>query len=221
MRFSSVTFDLDGTLLDTVADLCTACNRMLSELGLPSRTETEIRGFVGSGAENLIECCLTREGATPQAAEIGAALALFRRCYREENGRTAQPFPNVREGLNAWRATGLPLAVVTNKPMEFTMPLLEKTGLAEFFPVVVGGDSTPRKKPHPEPIWYACRQMGVPPETNLHLGDSINDARAARAAGSHVWLVPYGYTGDHPVSATDCDRLVADLLVACVESARN
>ncbi|MDR2164456.1 MAG: phosphoglycolate phosphatase [Zoogloeaceae bacterium] len=214
MRLSSVTFDLDGTLLDTATDLLTACNRMLAELDRPPRAEAEIRRFVGTGAETLVERCLTRENMIPSETEIADGVAIFRRCYREENGRTAKPFPNVLAGLAAWQASGLPLAVVTNKNMDFTMPLLEQTGLARFFTVVIGGDSTPCKKPHPEPIFAACRQMGAIPAENLHIGDSINDVRAARAAGSLAWLVPYGYTEGRPIDGTDCDRLVADLLEA-------
>ena len=112
------------------------------------------------------------------------------------------------------RASSSPLAVVTNKPLMFTLPLLEKMGMAEFFKVVVGGDSTAEKKPHPEPILFACRQLGVAPEQNLHIGDSANDVLAARAAGSAAWCVPYGYNEGAAVDSADCDALVSDLLQA-------
>ena len=213
MKLQSVTFDLDGTLLDTALDLSVACNRMLAEMGLPGRSEAEIRRFVGKGMAVLVERCLTWDAA-PEAAQVEEGIAIFRRCYGEENGRFAQPYPGVFEGLQAWREAGLPLAVVTNKPMAFTVPLLEQTGLAGYFQVVVGGDSTPYKKPHPEPVLHACRQLGVGPAANLHIGDSVNDALAARAAGSRAWLVPYGYTEGEPVDSADCDALVSDLLAA-------
>lgn len=213
MPLQSVTFDLDGTLLDTALDLSVACNRMLAELGLPGRSEAEIRRFVGKGMAVLVERCLTWE-AVPETSLVEAGIAIFRRCYAEENGRAARPYPGVLEGLAAWQATGLPLAVVTNKPMAFTLPLLQQTGLDGYFQVVVGGDSTPYKKPHPEPLRHACRQMGVAPSSNLHIGDSVNDALAARAAGSLAYLVPYGYTEGEPVDSADCDALVSDLLAA-------
>jgi phosphoglycolate phosphatase len=137
-------------------------------------------------------------------------MRLFRRFYAEENGRSTQVYPGVVEGLRDFHAAGLPLAVVTNKSAAFTQPLLEQTRLANFFQHLVCGDSTPFKKPHPEPILHACRLLGVAPAANIHLGDSINDALAARAAGSLAWLVPYGYTEGKPVSADDCDALVSD-----------
>jgi phosphoglycolate phosphatase len=104
--------------------------------------------------------------------------------------------------------------VVTNKPLVFTEPLLQRTGLAEFFRVVVGGDSTPHKKPHPEPLWHACRALGSAPANNLHIGDSRYDAGAARAAGCPVYLLPYGYNEGAPVDSADGDALVSDLLDA-------
>lgn len=213
MKLQSVTFDLDGTLLDTALDLSVACNRMLAEMGLPGRSEAEIRRFVGKGMAVLVERCLTWEAA-PEAAQVEQGITIFRRCYGEENGRSAVAYPGVLEGLQAWRAAGLPLAVVTNKPMAFTEPLLRMTGLLDYFQVLVGGDSTPYKKPHPEPVLHACRQLGVAPGANLHIGDSVNDALAAQAAGSLAYLVPYGYTEGEPVDSADCDALVSDLLAA-------
>jgi phosphoglycolate phosphatase len=213
MKLCSVTFDLDGTLLDTAPDLSAACNRMLSEMGQPRRSEAEIRRFAGTGAAMLVERCLTRN-MPPTAEEIATGVALFRRYYAEENGRAAKPYPKVMEGLQAWQATGLPLAVVTNKTVDFAEPLLDKAGMTGYFQALVGGDSTPFKKPHPEPIFHACRQLGIAPATNLHIGDSVNDALAARAAGSLAYLVPYGYSEETPVDSADCDALVSDLLAA-------
>ncbi|MDR3322916.1 MAG: phosphoglycolate phosphatase [Zoogloeaceae bacterium] len=212
-RIRAVTFDLDGTLLDTALDLSVACNRMLTAMGQPARVEADIRRFVGNGMAVLVERCLTWEAA-PAAAAIAQGIALFRQYYREENGRAARPYPHVIAGLDAWQGMGLPLAVVTNKPVDFAAPLLRQTGLADYFQVLVGGDSTPHKKPHPEPILHACRQMDVVPTENLHIGDSINDALAARAAGSLAYLVPYGYTEGEPLRASDCDVLTPDLLAA-------
>ena len=87
-------------------------------------------------------------------------------------------------------------------------------GLAHYFAVVVGGDTTPQKKPHPAPIHHACAVLGVLPRHNLHIGDSENDALAARAAGSAAYLVPYGYNEGRAVDSVECDALVSDLLAA-------
>ena len=212
MKLSSVTFDLDGTLLDTAGDIAAACRRMLAAMEKPLRDETEIRAFVGRGMLTLVESCLTWE-KPPTEAEMEEGTRLFRLYYAEENGRTAKPYQKVREGLAAFASAGLPLAVVTNKRLAFAVPLLQKTGLADYFQVVVGGDSTPRMKPEPDPILYACSQMQVDPAENLHIGDSVHDAAAARAAGCPVWLVPYGYC-DTTLTAQDADWLVLNLFAA-------
>ncbi|MCL2076606.1 MAG: phosphoglycolate phosphatase [Betaproteobacteria bacterium] len=212
-KISSVTFDLDGTLLDTAVDIAAACRRMLAAMGKPARDEAEIRIFVGRGMRDLIERCLTWE-MPPSASELEEGMRLFRLYYTEENGRAATLYPGAREGLSAFFDAGLPLAVVTNKRLLYTLPLLEKTGLSDYFQVVVGGDSTPCLKPEPEPILYACRQLRVAPTENLHIGDSVNDAMAARAAGCPVWLVPYGYTEGAPLVPDSADLIVPDLFAA-------
>lgn len=213
MKFRSVTFDLDGTLLDTVGDLTEACRRMLAELELPTRSETEIRSFVGQGMLVLVQRCLNR-GSPPDEALTARAVSAFKTHYAAVNGENTQFFPGVREGLDAWFATGLPLAIVTNKPEAFTLPLLEKTGLARYFRSVVGGDTTPQRKPHPAPLLHACAALGVDPADNLHIGDSRHDIETARNAGCTVYCVPYGYNEGEAVRAEDCDALVADLTVA-------
>ncbi|MBS1191503.1 MAG: phosphoglycolate phosphatase [Rhodocyclaceae bacterium] len=213
MRFKSVTFDLDGTLLDTVADLAEACLRMLEDLGEPPRTPDEIHSFVGKGMAVLVERCLTR-GHPPPAEQLHAGIESFKRHYSEVNGRFTLVYPGVMEGLQAWKATGAKMGVVTNKPGMFTEALLERMGMADFFDVIVSGDTTPNKKPHPEPILHACVVMGTRPVENIHVGDSRNDIQAARGAGCPVFCVPYGYNEGEPVDSADCDALVSDLPAA-------
>lgn len=213
MKFRSITFDLDGTLLDTVGDLAEACRLMLIDLDQAPRSETEIRHFVGRGMAVLVERCLTRESA-PDAELMARGIAAFQRHYAAVNGHRTEFFPGVREGLAAWHATGLPLAVVTNKPAAFTEPLLERTGIAHYFQAVVSGDTTLHRKPHPAPLLHACAALGSAPADNLHIGDSKHDIETARNAGSAVYCVPYGYNEGEPVNAADCDALVADLGVA-------
>ena len=213
MKFESVTFDLDGTLLDTVADLAEASNRMLLELGQPTYSEDEIRSFIGQGIAVLVERCLSRD-QPPAATQLATAIESFKRHYAAVNGQKSAFFPGVLEGLQAWKATGLPMGVVTNKASDFTLALLSKKGLADIFDVVVAGDTTPHKKPHPEPIHHACREMGSDAASNLHIGDSIHDIHAAKAAGSAAYCVPYGYNEGRAVRAEDCDALVGDLLEA-------
>ena len=213
MKFQSVTFDLDGTLLDTIADLAEGCRLMLEEIGAPPRSPAEVHSFVGKGMAVLVERCLTHD-RPPSAEQLQAAIASFQRHYAAVNGKFCRIYENVLPGLDAWQASGVKMGVVTNKPTMFTEALLERMGLAGYFDVVVSGDTTPHKKPHPEPILHACRLFGVPPQRNLHVGDSANDILAARAAGSPAFCVPYGYNEGTPVDSADCDALVSDLLAA-------
>ena len=213
MHFQSVTFDLDGTLLDTIADLAEACRLMLEEIGEPPRTQAEVHSFVGKGMAVLVERCLTHDRA-PTVERLQTAIEAFKKHYVAVNGRFTQIYPGVTEGLQVWRDSGLKMGVVTNKPGMFTEALLAHMGLADYFDVIVSGDTTAHKKPHPEPILHACRLFGVVPGRNLHIGDSENDILAARAAGSPAFCVPYGYNEGRPVDSAECDALVSDLLAA-------
>ena len=206
----SVTIDLDGTLLDTVPDLAAAANGMMRELGRPEFPLAVVASFVGRGIPKLVERCLPDIDATA----VAAAQDIFRRHYAIENGRRSTLFPGVLEGLQAFRAAGMQMAVITNKAAAFTEPLLLATELAPWFGFAVSGDSLPEKKPHPMPLLHACERMGTRPAENLHIGDSRHDAAAARAAGCPVFIVPYGYNEGDDVQEIDCDAIVASLAEA-------
>ena len=206
----SVTIDLDGTLLDTVPDLAAAANGMMRELGRPEFPMDVVASFVGRGIPKLVERCLP----DLDAAAVALAQDIFRRHYAIENGRRSTLFPGVLEGLQAFRAAGLPMAVITNKAAAFTEPLLLATELAPWFGFAVSGDSLPEKKPHPMPLLHACERMGTRPAENLHIGYSRHDAAAARAAGCPVFIVPYGYNEGDDVQEIDCDAIVASLAEA-------
>ncbi len=203
----AVLFDLDGTLLDTIDDLHEAANRMLAELGRPARTSEEIRRFVGKGIPKLVERCLA-EPDMP-AADFEAAVEVFKRHYRQTNGRHAKPYETVVDTVGALHAAGLKMGVVTNKSADFTQPLLDTTGLAPYFAAVVCGDTLAHKKPHPAMLLHACALLGVGVDQAIMVGDSGNDADCARAAGCPVLLMTYGYTEGVSVDTLDCDGLLS------------
>jgi phosphoglycolate phosphatase len=207
--------DLDGTLLDTVPDLAVAANAMLLKLGRRAVDESALRTFVGKGIPRFVERALagSLEGRVDRAL-LEDALPEFERCYREVNGRHATIYPGVREGLDAFMAAGFPLACVTNKAERFTSPLLESMGLARYFQCLVAGDTLPVKKPDPGPLLHACRQFGIEPRAMLMIGDSVNDAEAARAAGSPIFCVDYGYNEGRDVRELDVDAIVASIFDA-------
>ena len=209
----SLTIDLDGTLVDTVQDLHQACNAMLAELERPDRSVEEIARFVGRGTQTLVRRCLTDDatGVEPDAELFENGLNAYLKHYAHINGKHAKVYAGVKEGLAALLAAGYPMGVVTNKPVKFTLPLLQATGLMPYFKAVIGGDSTPHKKPAPDPIIAACLEMDVSLIHNLHVGDSGNDIQAARAADCFAAGVSYGYAEGYPLDASQCDVIVDSL----------
>ncbi len=207
---SAVLFDLDGTLLDTLPDLHAAACAMRRDFGLPDLPLDAIRSYVGRGIPNLVKRVLAASLDVADEAEPPPQEALdsFRRHYARENGRNVHCYPGVLEGLEMLKAKAMPMAVITNKAGAFTLPLLELTGLAGYFEVVVSGDLLPKAKPDPMALIWACGRLGVSPAEALFIGDSINDFLASRAAGCHVFLLPYGYNEGRDVQELDCDAIV-------------
>ena len=211
--------DLDGTMVDTLGDFSEALNRMLQDLGLPPIDAGSIESMVGKGSEHLLRSVLKRvlprDGIGDIAIKIEelypSAWASYQRHYLAINGQFAGVYDGVETGLQALRARGLRLACLTNKPTSFALPLLELKGLAGYFEHVFGGDAFERKKPDPLPLLKTCEALGTSPARTLMVGDSSNDAQAARAAGCPVVLVTYGYNHGQPVRAVDADGFVDSL----------
>lgn len=201
--------DLDGTLVDTLGDFVAVLQRVLAELGLPAVTRDFVEHTVGRGSEHLIRSTLAAVGA--DAGLYEQAWTLYQRHYAAENGRHSSLYPGVLEGLAALRALGRPMACLTNKPALPARQLLEIKGLAGFFDKVFGGDDFERKKPDPLPLLKTCEALGVLPARAWMIGDSSNDAAAARAAGCPVALVSYGYNHGRPASEVGADLLIERL----------
>lgn len=227
--WQAVLLDLDGTLLDTLPDLAASANEVRAALGMPLLDEALIRTFVGKGADNLIKRTLAAslDAPEPEAGLFSRAKSVFFDHYRATNGDRAVMYPGVLEGLQELAALGIPMAVVTNKPYDFSVPLLERTDLMRFMQCVIGGDTCVKRKPDPEPILHACKLLDSSPQATLTIGDSINDALAAKAAGCGVVAVPYGYNEGKPVTELPVDGIVESVfeavswLQANVPAARN
>lgn len=201
--------DLDGTLVDTLGDFEEALGGMSACLGLRRVGRDTIAHMVGKGSEHLIRSVLAHLGA--DGALYEDAWRAYQANYLAINGRHSQVYPGAVQGLKALREHGLRLACLTNKPTAFALPLLQAKGLHDFFDVVFGGDAFERKKPDPLPLLKTCEALGSAPAATLMVGDSSNDARAARAAGCPVVLVTYGYNHGEPVRAVDADGFVDSL----------
>ncbi len=201
--------DLDGTLLDTAPDIAEAVNAMLVERGREPLPLSRVAQFVGKGSEVLVHRALTDDPqGRAEPRDHAAALERFLHHYARTNGTRAVRYPGVLEGLTALREAGLRLACVTNKPQAFADALLESTGLARFFAFTQGGDALPFKKPDPRPLLQAAARLGCAPAGTVAIGDSVNDALAARAAGMTVFVVPYGYNEGVEVQSLDVDAIV-------------
>jgi phosphoglycolate phosphatase len=201
--------DLDGTLVHTLGDFAAALNIMLRELQLPQVAEEVVGGFIGKGSEHLIRMTLDHVGASSDL--YGRAWDHYQDAYRVLNGRWSSVYPGVEDGIAQLRAAGLRLACLTNKPGEFARDLLAAKGLAGSFERVFGGDAFARKKPDPLPLLKTCEALGTAPAATLMIGDSRNDAAAARAAGCPVALVTYGYNHGEPIRDVDADAYLDSL----------
>ena len=186
--YRAVLIDLDGTLVDTLSEIAAAANAMLVDAGRPTVSAPSVAATVGEGAATLVARLLG-----PDAVERW--LPVYLDHYQRLNGSTATLYPNAVEGLAAMRAAGLAVACVTNKPRELVGPLFAALDIAARFDCFVGGGDTVQKKPHPAPLLFACERLDVEPRDCVMIGDSINDARAASAAGAVSLTVPYGYPG--------------------------
>lgn len=214
-RIRAVIIDLDGTMLDTVPDFEAALNGMRADLGLGPITQAVIKPLVGKGSEKLVRDALLLDWPSDRVdAAFEDALAGYQRHYLAINGERSTLFDGVIEGLQAMREQGLRLACVTNKPVAFTLPLLEQKGLAPYFEFVFGGDSFAKKKPDPMPMTKACEAFDLAPGQVVAIGDSSNDAESARAAGCFVLTVPYGYNHGRPVQEIQSDGIVDSLFNA-------
>ena len=218
MRFpisiSAIVIDLDGTLLHSAPELAEAANRMLREMDYPLVSQELLASYIGNGIGWLVKRALTGEmHATPDAALYEHALPIFEKHY---TGLLleSKPYNGVTEGLEAMRTAGFRLGCITNKAERFTGPLLEGSGLARYFEIVVSGDTLPEKKPQPLPLLHAAEFFGIPAGELLMIGDSLNDTLAARAAGCPVFCVPYGYNHGEPAETLDVDAVIANLSAA-------
>jgi len=211
---SAVLFDLDGTLLDTLADIAAALNLAMADHGFGPVPENDVRQMIGRGSPMLIQRAVSAGHYTVDAAGQAHMLERFFHHYgeQEESGQfAARPYPGAAQALQRLHEAGLRTGVVTNKHQRFASGLLEKLNLKRWIDVVVGGDTCERRKPDPQPLLYACESLQVTADAVLMVGDSINDVKAARAAKIPVVCVPYGYNEGQDPRSLDCDAMVDSL----------
>jgi phosphoglycolate phosphatase len=190
----AVLFDLDGTLIDSAPDLGAAADKMRIDRGLPSLPLEKYRPMAGAGARGMLGIAF---GMTPESRDYEAMREEFFVNY--ENAMTQRTV--IFEGIPALIASllelGLGWGVVTNKSMRFTGPLTKQIPLFRSAGAIIGGDSTPHAKPHPEPLLEAARRLKLDPRECIYVGDDERDIVAGRAAGMGTVAASYGYLGSN------------------------
>ena len=204
-------FDLDGTLIDSVPQLAKAVNGALVDCELPVVALSQVAEWIGNGADMLLRRAWARNsdpGMGPSSALFNQLRQAFDRHYHAGLDRDFSLYPDVMTTLMCLRQTGVKMAIVTNKPHPFVMPLLQASGLAGLFDYVLGGDLLPQRKPDPAPLLHICEQLRVSPANSLMIGDSRSDILAARAARMRCVGLTYGYNHGEPIANSAPDRIL-------------
>ncbi|WP_299798582.1 phosphoglycolate phosphatase [uncultured Shewanella sp.] len=207
-KLKAIAFDLDGTLIDSVPDLAAATQATLQEFDLASCSETQVRSWVGNGAEMLMRRALSSalERDVEQSL-LNDVMPRFMHHYQQHLQRYSKLYPDVLTVLEALNAAGYQLAIVTNKPHKFTMPLLEAFKVEHLFSEVLGGDSLQRMKPDPLPLTHLLNHWQLERDELLMVGDSKNDILAAKAAGISSIGLTYGYNYGEDISLSSPDAV--------------
>lgn len=187
---NGVLFDLDGTLADTAPDLAYALNETLLHFGYPQLSFETIRPVVSHGGRALIELGFTY---TPDHANYETVRLHLLDVYLHNIARETKLFPGMSELLAAIEAKAIPWGVVTNKPGWLTEPLMEALNLTPRAACIVSGDTTGHSKPHPEPLFYACKVANITAKDCLYIGDAARDIEAGKAAGMITIGALFGY----------------------------
>ncbi|AOW14504.1 phosphoglycolate phosphatase [Hydrogenophaga crassostreae] len=218
LPYDLILFDLDGTLIETAPEIADAVNDTLSECGRPGVSQQQVNDWIGHGTRELLIQALafTDELSAHEVRHsnsFAAIEAVFTRHYQRRCGTRSHLYPHVSETLEALRAAGVKLVVMTNKEGRYTQTVLEAHRMAPLFDRVISGDTFPVKKPSPIGIEACLKQFATARERALFVGDSSIDVATARAGGIAVWAVPYGYNMGEPIEACQPDRVIPDFSV--------
>lgn len=207
-KIKAIAFDLDGTLIDSVPDLTVATQEALIELGLKSCSEAQVRTWVGNGAEMLMRRAMSHAlGTDVEQTTLDAAMPIFMHHYQENLEKHSALYSDVHQVLQTLFDAGFKLAVVTNKPYRFTMPLLNAFGINDFFSLVLGGDTLAKMKPDPLPLQHLLHEWQLEKTELLMVGDSKNDILAAKAAGIASIGLTYGYNYGEDIGLSGPDAV--------------
>lgn len=206
---SLIIFDLDGTLIDSAADLATAVNRMYAKLSLPAMPIDTIKSWVGNGSVKLVQRALAAHGIEDEA-KVMATHEIFLVEYASCSTDATSAYDGVITGIKKLKSAGFRLAICTNKPTRYLPGILAHFGWQDSFDAVLGGDALPTKKPNPAPLIHISNKLGVSPDDAIMVGDSKNDVLAGQAAGMMTLALSYGYNYGEPIAAMHPDAVFDD-----------
>jgi len=199
-------FDLDGTLVDTRRDLANSVNFALNALNLPALQIEEVMSYVGDGLKKLLDRSLPKDGLE----NIGEVIDIFREHYREHCLDFSGFYPDVVNILNYFQDKKM--TVVSNKPEEFTRLILEGLRIADFFEIILGGDSLPLMKPDPGPILHILDKLNASNEKTAIVGDGTTDIEAGKAANILTCAVTYGLKEKEVLLKMEPDFMIDDIV---------
>ncbi|OUS31520.1 phosphoglycolate phosphatase [Gammaproteobacteria bacterium 45_16_T64] len=189
-KIEAVLFDLDGTLIDTAPDFVVVINLLRGQHSLPPLDDSSIRSQVSNGARALITLAF---GLTEGSPGFSSRLEELLDLYLANLASASSLFEGLDSVLSALEEAHIPWGIVTNKPRRFTVPLLQHLGLTDRCASIVCPDDVIQKKPHPEPILKACREINVDPRHTIYVGDHLRDIESGNSANNHTIAVSWGY----------------------------
>ncbi|MHC8508154.1 MAG: phosphoglycolate phosphatase [Rhodospirillales bacterium] len=190
---TALLFDLDGTLVDSVPDVCASLNDVLALEGLAAVSEAHTKALVGGGARDMVKTLLAERGADGDEGLVDKLMRAFLETYAANPARHSRVYPGVVEALEFFHAEGRALAVCTNKPEATTGPVLKALGLADYFAAVVCPEHVKHRKPDGRHVLDTAAALGKTGAECILIGDSETDVRAANDAGVKCVCVTYGY----------------------------
>lgn len=209
-KYKVIGFDLDGTLINTLPDLTLVVNSMFLEHGFPTVTQQQVLSWVGKGADIFFQNAIAYTGKVFDAAKQVSMRASFDKFYATYVCEESTLYPHVKETLEALKAEGFTLVVITNKPTKLVEPVLSAFGIYHLFSETLGGQSLPKIKPNPDPMWFICEKFGIQPSELLFVGDSENDVIASTKAGCDVVGLTYGYNYNVPIEQSNPTFVTSD-----------
>lgn len=204
-KIQLVIYDLDGTLIDSVPDLCRALCAALGDLHLPKVEIAQVQQWVGNGSLKLVERAINACGANERL--LADAHTRFLSHYRAYLKTPSPMYDGVKSTLHTLWRRGIAQAIATNKPQQFVPALLNQLAIAHTIQAVVGGNTYPARKPDPLPLTALLARFQCPPENALMIGDSRSDAHSAAAANIRCWLLEQGYSQGEDLHALGAERV--------------